>query len=80
MFKIFHFVIAKLKKSCFLFFSKHGSKSYCMNKLREVIIFAKYDLQVLLGDMGTEKTSLVLRFIKGQFYDHQVNVQFLFLV
>ncbi|KAJ0007864.1 ras-related protein RHN1-like isoform X1 [Pistacia vera] len=26
---------------------------------------------VLLGDMGTGKTSLVLRFIKGQFYDHQ---------
>ncbi|GAB2269419.1 Complex III subunit 3 [Dionaea muscipula] len=26
---------------------------------------------VLLGDMGTGKTSLVLRFVKGQFYDHQ---------
>lgn len=26
---------------------------------------------VLLGDMGTGKTSLVLRFIKGQFFDHQ---------
>lgn len=26
---------------------------------------------VLLGDMGTGKTSLVLRFIKGQFLDHQ---------
>ncbi|XP_022714961.1 ras-related protein RHN1-like isoform X3 [Durio zibethinus] len=28
-------------------------------------------LQVLLGDMGTGKTSLVLRFVKGQFLDHQ---------
>ncbi|XP_071689312.1 ras-related protein Rab5-like [Rutidosis leptorrhynchoides] len=27
--------------------------------------------QVLLGDMGTGKTSMVLRFVKGQFYDHQ---------
>ncbi|XP_057514452.1 ras-related protein RHN1-like isoform X1 [Actinidia eriantha] len=26
---------------------------------------------VLLGDMGTGKTSLVLRFVKGQFFDHQ---------
>uniref|UniRef100_F6HH24 Ras-related protein RHN1 n=1 Tax=Vitis vinifera TaxID=29760 RepID=F6HH24_VITVI len=26
---------------------------------------------VLLGDMGTGKTSLVLRFVKGQFYDFQ---------
>ncbi|XP_078430780.1 ras-related protein Rab5-like isoform X2 [Wolffia australiana] len=26
---------------------------------------------VLLGDMGTGKTSLVLRFVKGQFYDNQ---------
>ncbi|KAK1261545.1 Ras-related protein RHN1 [Acorus gramineus] len=28
-------------------------------------------IQVLLGDMGTGKTSLVLRFVKGQFYDFQ---------
>lgn len=26
---------------------------------------------VLLGDMGTGKTSVVLRFVKGQFFDHQ---------
>ncbi|XP_030507396.2 ras-related protein RHN1 isoform X1 [Cannabis sativa] len=26
---------------------------------------------VLLGDMGTGKTSLVLRFVKGQFFNHQ---------
>ncbi|KAF3450766.1 hypothetical protein FNV43_RR06855 [Rhamnella rubrinervis] len=26
---------------------------------------------VLVGDMGTGKTSLVLRFVKGQFFDHQ---------
>ncbi|XP_047341225.1 ras-related protein RHN1-like [Impatiens glandulifera] len=26
---------------------------------------------VLLGDMGTGKTSMVLRFVKGQFFDHQ---------
>ncbi|KAL6996491.1 Complex III subunit 3, variant 2 [Sarracenia purpurea var. burkii] len=26
---------------------------------------------VLLGDMGTGKTSLVLRFVKGQFFEHQ---------
>lgn len=31
-------------------------------------------IQVLLGDMGTGKTSLVLRFVKGQFFDHQVFV------
>ena len=30
--------------------------------------------QVLLGDMGTGKTSLVLRFIKGQFSEYQVAV------
>ncbi|KAK3028326.1 hypothetical protein RJ639_037788 [Escallonia herrerae] len=27
--------------------------------------------EVLLGDMGTGKTSLVLRFVKGQFFEHQ---------
>ncbi|RVW87971.1 Ras-related protein RHN1 [Vitis vinifera] len=27
--------------------------------------------QVLVGDMGTGKTSLVLRFVKGQFFEHQ---------
>ncbi|KAJ9538468.1 hypothetical protein OSB04_031201 [Centaurea solstitialis] len=26
---------------------------------------------VLLGDMGTGKTSMVMRFVKGQFYDYQ---------
>ncbi|XP_021999388.2 ras-related protein Rab5 [Helianthus annuus] len=26
---------------------------------------------VILGDMGTGKTSMVLRFVKGQFYDYQ---------
>uniref|UniRef100_A0A2P2JU05 Ras-related protein RABF2a-like n=1 Tax=Rhizophora mucronata TaxID=61149 RepID=A0A2P2JU05_RHIMU len=33
---------------------------------------------VLLGDMGTGKTSLVLRFIKGQFFDNQVHIHQLF--
>ena len=28
---------------------------------------------VLLGDMGAGKSSLVLRFVKGQFHDYQVN-------
>ncbi|GMP34834.1 hypothetical protein CsSME_00007543 [Camellia sinensis var. sinensis] len=28
-------------------------------------------MNVLLGDMGTGKTSLVLRFVKGQFFDNQ---------
>jgi Ras-related protein Rab-5C len=28
--------------------------------------------QVLLGDMGAGKSSLVLRFVKGQFFDYQV--------
>lgn len=32
--------------------------------------------QVLLGDMGTGKTSLVLRFVKGQFFDFQVRFFF----
>ena len=27
---------------------------------------------VLLGDMGAGKSSLVLRFVKGQFFDYQV--------
>jgi GTPase SAR1 family protein len=27
--------------------------------------------QVLLGDMGAGKSSLVLRFVKGQFFDFQ---------
>ena len=35
-------------------------------------------VQVLLGDMGTGKTSLVLRFVKGQFYDFQVHFNCLF--
>ncbi|XVE52103.1 hypothetical protein DITRI_Ditri02bG0094500 [Diplodiscus trichospermus] len=49
---------------------------YVMNctakeNLGEEIHFERFDLQVLLGDMGTGKTSLVLRFVKGQFSDHQ---------
>ena len=28
---------------------------------------------VHLGDMGAGKSSLVLRFVKGQFHDYQVN-------
>jgi GTPase SAR1 family protein len=31
-------------------------------------------LQVLLGDMGTGKSSLVLRFVKGQFFEYQVRL------
>jgi Ras-related protein Rab-5C len=31
-------------------------------------------LQVLLGDMGAGKSSLVLRFVKGQFFDFQARV------
>lgn len=31
-------------------------------------------LQVLLGDMGAGKSSLVLRFVKGQFFDYQVRL------
>jgi Ras-related protein Rab-5C len=30
---------------------------------------------VLLGDMGAGKSSLVLRFVKGQFFDYQVGTQ-----
>ena len=29
---------------------------------------------VLLGDMGAGKSSLVLRFVKGQFFDYQVRL------
>jgi Ras-related protein Rab-5C len=29
---------------------------------------------VLLGDMGAGKSSLVLRFVKGQFFDYQAGV------
>jgi Ras-related protein Rab-5C len=28
---------------------------------------------VLLGDMGAGKSSVVLRFVKGQFFDYQVS-------
>ena len=31
-------------------------------------------LQVLLGDVGAGKSSLVLRFVKGQFVEFQVSV------
>ena len=48
--------------------------------LGENINFERFDLQVLLGDMGTGKTSLVLRFVKGQFYDHQVLVLLFFIL
>lgn len=30
---------------------------------------------VLLGDMGAGKSSVVLRFVKGQFFDYQVGTQ-----
>lgn len=30
---------------------------------------------VLLGDMGAGKSSLVLRFVKGQFFDYQVQLR-----
>lgn len=30
---------------------------------------------VLLGDMGAGKSSLVLRFVKGQFFDYQVGAR-----
>ena len=36
------------------------------------IISMSLDSQVLLGDMGTGKSSLVLRFVKGQFLEFQV--------
>ena len=29
---------------------------------------------VLLGDMGAGKSSVVLRFVKGQFFDYQVRI------
>lgn len=29
---------------------------------------------VLLGEMGSGKSSLVLRYVKGQFFDYQVRV------
>ncbi|PPE02536.1 hypothetical protein GOBAR_DD00430 [Gossypium barbadense] len=35
---------------------------------------------VLVGDMGTGKTSLVLRFVKGQFFHHQVPPCFILYV
>ena len=31
-------------------------------------------IQVLLGDVGTGKSSLVLRFVKGQFIEFQVRI------
>lgn len=34
-----------------------------------------HPLQVLLGDMGAGKSSLVLRFVKGQFFDYQASGQ-----
>lgn len=48
------------------------------NKVRKLI---RMDLQqqtvaklVLLGEMGSGKSSLVLRYVKGQFFDYQVRV------
>ncbi|RZS25542.1 hypothetical protein BHM03_00058749 [Ensete ventricosum] len=35
-----------------------------------IIIGSKFS-QVLLGDMGAGKTSMVLRFVKGQYFDSQ---------
>ncbi|GFY96325.1 ras small GTP-binding family protein [Actinidia rufa] len=42
-----------------------------MNSSLAVIATLSLQLNVLLGDMGTGKTSLVLRFVKGQFYEFQ---------
>lgn len=55
----------------FFFFSS-------LKKLYIFISFISQDFnhfnQVLVGDMGTGKTSLVLRFVKGQFFDNQVEL------
>lgn len=60
---------------CFLWlesFSVHAEASTYIHIVIYIYIFLR--LQVLVGDMGTGKTSLVLRFIKGQFFDHQVSI------
>ena len=36
-------------------------------------------LQVLLGDVGAGKSSLVLRFVKGQFVEFQVGAVWIFV-
>ena len=40
--------------------------------LLRMLIYVLFDHQVLLGDVGTGKSSLVLRFVKGQFVEFQV--------
>lgn len=37
-----------------------------------LIDYHDFEYQVLLGDVGTGKSSLVLRFVKGQFVEFQV--------
>ncbi|KAG5516142.1 hypothetical protein RHGRI_037001 [Rhododendron griersonianum] len=37
----------------------------------DILTLLTFLSQVLLGDMGAGKTSLVLRFVKGQFYEFQ---------
>jgi len=38
------------------------------------LVYGCFVLQVLLGDVGAGKSSLVLRFVKGQFVEFQVSV------
>lgn len=44
--------------------------------LDRINLAQNFKFQVLLGDMGTGKTSMVLRFVKGKFYDNQVSSMF----
>lgn len=47
---------------------------------RRVVEFGVRPWQVLLGDMGAGKSSLVLRFVKGQFLEFQVLILWMFVV
>ena len=55
---------------------EHSSGQYAVSELSIMLASDTGSLQqaklVLLGDMGAGKSSLVLRFVKGQFFDYQV--------
>jgi GTPase SAR1 family protein len=51
----------------------HDVSGLCSQALSTAVTERENSIwQVLLGDMGAGKSSLVLRFVKGQFFDYQV--------
>ncbi|KAG4947923.1 hypothetical protein JHK85_041768 [Glycine max] len=50
------------------------------NKIIQAKLVGMSYLMVLLGDMGTGKTSIALRFVKGHFFPNQVYFHFIALI